>query len=701
MKENQTQNAAALPHSAKIKAGSDACTHGVECFTLAWIAGLLAAFLYAAAYAYCLCGGLLLCMCFFRKSRLQLKMAGLFCCGLLLGCASWQIYDHTVRRPLCAMDGVQTDVEGRITDVRRLDGDRFVYTLRTNLEGHRTNIDWYADAETQWLDMGDTVTVEAVVSRITSDYRYRTEKTQAGKGRYLRIYQGKLTSVQKADGFSLARWAGHLREKWTDCIRGEMPAQEAGIFCAMLFGDKSTLSEESADALQKIGIGHVTAVSGLHLVLFCMVLGWLFQCFRFPARLSFCLQVPFIALFILFVDSSVSVYRASIMILLVRSAPLLGRYSNTLRSLCIAILCCTAFSPYVIGSASFWLSVSGVMGIGVIAPYMLENVQCSPLAKQFLQLCCVSVSVFPASILLCGESSLLSPVCNLLILPVCTLILYLGFAFVCTGGICTFLLIPAKVLCRFVRTAAVWCSNLRFSHLTMTEPALRITLIACVIFLVILGIAGCRRKYLLTGVLFSALLLAGMNWLYVWQSRNEIQLAIVGAPRNTAMVLHAEGYTLVEDFTGLPRNAQYVSRCLEDMGVDTIGTLLLQDSRAAAAYQSELSERSLQSVVIMEDHLLRQDTGICGCRPIVCDGKAVVQCGKAALHCCADDTEIIWEQMRICLTEDDTEGQRLLQIFAREGQQQMLLMQVPCDSNLMLRVNRENKIKVYEDFGSI
>ena len=55
------------------------------------------------------------------------------------------------------------------------------------------------------------------------------------------------------------------------------------------------------------------------------------------------------------------------------------------------------------------------------------------IGRDLLQFCCLSVTVFPVSVLLCGESSLLAPVCNLVILPLGTAVLWLGFVFLLTG----------------------------------------------------------------------------------------------------------------------------------------------------------------------------------------------------------------------------------------------------------------------------
>ena len=132
--------------------------------------------------------------------------------------------------------------------------------------------------------------------------------------------------------------------------------------------------------------------------------------------------------------------------------------------------------------------MSGVLGIGVIAPYMTAELKCSAQKRTFLQLCCVSAAVFPASVLLCGESSLLGPVCNLLILPVCTAALMLGFAVLFSGGFFAFLLPAAGMLCRFVRFLTGLAGRLPFSHLTVSAGPFRVVLVICTAVLCMMAV---------------------------------------------------------------------------------------------------------------------------------------------------------------------------------------------------------------------
>lgn len=639
----------------KRKADSIACTYGAELFTLGWIAGMLSAFfghgIPAAVCALFLCAGLRLLP---KKQLFPIFLRILT--GVLLGIAVWTRYDLCIRQPLLSLDGSSQILTGTVTDAELLSGGRARYTLRTSPAGHRVSIDWYADADIPVQQIGDTVTLDAELTRIQPDYRYHTASYQAGRGRYLRIYDAALLGAEPLNGFSLRRTVSAYRQRMTDKIRTSLPPEDAGLFCAMLFGDKTMLSDEVRLGMNRSGTGHLAVVSGLHLVLFCAVLRRLLKLLSCPARLTFLLQIPAILLFILLVDASVSVWRAAFMVLLADSAVLFGRHGDTLRALCLAAVLCTAFTPYTVGSVSFWLSFSAVLGIGVIAPYLTKNMQ-PGLLRGLMQFCILSVTAFPASVLLCGESSLLAPVCNPIILPLGTAVLWLGFVFLLTGGTLSFLLPAAGMLCRFIRFVTQKAAALPFSHITVTAPAMRLLLILCAAALAVLLLCRAKPKTLAAAAVFAAVLLSLQNLLLTALNRNTLQIAVLGGRKNAALVISADGRTVVADLTDTPRNAQYVSRYLRDTGIGNVDVMLLKSSRTAAAYQTELTDLSCGSVLLRNGISLRGDTAVFGQEPFTAaDGTLSIRCGDAVIGAETDVLRITWNGMTVQAAETLTDS---------------------------------------------
>lgn len=682
----------ALPADAvKRKAGGGICGRGVECFTLAWTAGLLSAFLdmrFPAAIALTVIIILMLCC----GSRRTLTGCLLIVCGFGMGCGAWLRYDTNVKQPLCALDGQTQTLDGTVSDWTVLTGDRMVYTLRTALAGRSHSVDWYADAKTPRLEIGDHVTLDAELTRIQPDYRYHTVSYQAGQGKYLRIYKAAVTEIRSAEGFALPRKLHHYRQTVTVKIQNALPPEEAALLCAMIFGDRSGMDDSTRDLLNAAGIGHIAVVSGLHLVFFCTVLMWLFRRLRLSARVSFLLLIPTIGVYILLVDASVSVFRAAVMVLLSTSAGLFGRRGDTLRSLCIAMFLCTVFTPYVIGSASFWLTVSGVFGIGILAPYLTEKLDCRAKMRTFLSLCCVTLTVFPASVLLCGETSLLGPITNLLVLPVCIFALYLGFSMLLTGGLTAFLLPLAGMLCRFARVAAMWLVHLPYSHITITETPVRAALFLLTLLLLLLLIQQPKPERFAAAMMSAAVVLTVLSTGMQLQNARALRIAVLGGKKQAALVISADGSTVIADLTGSPRNAQYVQRYLEQNGISRADVLVLSGGKAAAGYQSALG--TVGAALLCNAESWRGEVTLCGVRPQFAAENVHIRCGNAEISLDHGTVRIQWNGMTAAVLPADDAEQPQCAAVIRYGtaEPEATLCGVDCTeygSALLLRLTKD------------
>lgn len=133
------------------------------------------------------------------------------------------------------------------------------------------------------------------------------------------------------------------------------------------------------------------------------------------------------------------VLRSAAMLTIVYGAEVFKRRSDTLNSLGLASFLLLAGQPFAVRDSSFLLSFAGVLGIGVFAPVLCSKISESGIKGKFLKyaaaMLCVSVVVFPASFLYFDEVSIISPVANFILIPVCSMALICGFIVVLVGGV--------------------------------------------------------------------------------------------------------------------------------------------------------------------------------------------------------------------------------------------------------------------------
>lgn len=146
-----------------------------------------------------------------------------------------------------------------------------------------------------------------------------------------------------------------------------------GIARALVIGDQSQISDETRATMAAAGLAHVLAISGLHLTL---VAGGIFAVVRmglaglygfgqrFAVKKIAALAGGGAALFYLMLSgASVSAVRATIMILLVFGAVLVGRRALTMRNVAIAALIVIFLEPASVFRPSFQLSFAAVTAL--------------------------------------------------------------------------------------------------------------------------------------------------------------------------------------------------------------------------------------------------------------------------------------------------------------------------------------------------
>lgn len=138
---------------------------------------------------------------------------------------------------------------------------------------------------------------------------------------------------------------------------------EASIVSAMLFGDRTGISEEEYDAFRKLGVAHLMSVSGLHIGIVAAMLSRLFVLFKLKRRLRLPILVLFLFGYSALCGFSVSSLRAAIMFSVIFCGKLFLRARDRLSILALAAFIILLINPLEASSAGFVLSFSAMLGI--------------------------------------------------------------------------------------------------------------------------------------------------------------------------------------------------------------------------------------------------------------------------------------------------------------------------------------------------
>lgn len=251
------------------------------------------------------------------------------------------------------------------------------------------------------------------------DYEKYLFRQQVIANGYIRdAEQSKL--LDESDNNLLTR----VRLKLGRYLRAEL-SEGAGqhILLALTVGDKSEMSTTERDLLQKLGLSHLVAISGLHIGILFWFSGWLF------GLLSKCcpniylwrprqMIVLFPALaaatcYAALAGFAISTQRALIMLIIYTACRFLRLDVSLLRVLLITAVTVLFYDPFSILDAGFWLSFNAVLIIAIVNSR-------TALSLWYLQPI-LWFGMLPISILLFSQASLASPFVNLLMVPIFSL----------------------------------------------------------------------------------------------------------------------------------------------------------------------------------------------------------------------------------------------------------------------------------------
>lgn len=229
---------------------------------------------------------------------------------------------------------------------------------------------------------------------------------------------------------ALLSWKYDLAE----VFRTLMCEEDAGIFCAMLLGDKRSLSPELSRLYQANGISHVLAISGLHVGL---VGGMFYGLLRFFG-VSY-LFSGLVGIFVTFsygymTGASDASMRAAAMLAVGMVGAMLGRTSDLLTAMGIGAAILISCSAWKLYDPGFLLSFGAVLGIGYGYPSLEKGLA---LRHKWSKALCMSAAIqaftLPVLLHFYGTVAPYSILLNLAVIPIMTPVLALGMAGVLSG----------------------------------------------------------------------------------------------------------------------------------------------------------------------------------------------------------------------------------------------------------------------------
>jgi len=341
-----------------------------------------------------------------------------------------------------------------------------------------------------------------------------------------------------------------------------------------LLGTKSELSNTTTLDFRRAGASHLLALIGLHLSLIVLILSSILSFFRCPFYVRMVLLSLVAIGFSALTGFSISLLRATVMLLCLYLSRLRGCPHDSLTSLSLFLGVTLTVDPGAVYDAGLWLSVMATFVLIAVIPALLrrdkqkEASQLPPLIRALwrylleplLISCVVLFFLLLPMALIFGETSLLSPISNLALTPLTAIILALGlcyFPLSYLGGASSFLAFLSAGIAEILHAVASTMLHLaqRLSDIRGAVISLRYSFVSALLFaLVILLLFFLLPRWKHPKRFFGVM----GAWIAVfvvcicvsrWQSAGTWQASYVSNKSNELLCLFGEEGTVVCDVT--------------------------------------------------------------------------------------------------------------------------------------------------------
>ena len=381
-----------------------------------------------------------------------------------------------------------------------------------------------------------------------------------------------------------------VRERYRQFITSELAGDARAVMQALTIGDRRAISSPLREVFNRLGIGHLLAISGLHVGIIAIVLmgmfKWIGHRFHFflvtgtghAAAVS--ATIPLIIGYGLVAGMAPSTQRAVIMVSLAMGAYLVRREGDTLNLVALAGLLILLWHPPVLFAAGFQMSFAAVLAIvlGLRHVWPATSVAHPRPGRRLLVFMAVTLyataGTLPLLMYYFQQFSLIGLVANLVAVPL------IGFVALPLGLLALSLLpLSAPLASLFLQlgggvleavlAVGHWAARLEFAALRTFQPTeLEIGGYYVLLAAVIAVRSRPRAKWLLAAA--AALLMVDAGWWYHYRiAHRDLRLTVLDVGQGSAALLEFPGgETMLVDGGGYADNRVF------DMGRRVIDPFL-------------------------------------------------------------------------------------------------------------------------------
>lgn len=327
----------------------------------------------------------------------------------------------------CSLEGEQIQAVGTVCQVEQKTRVQAVYLKHVSIRCKSAsvfehNLMIYTDPQLS-IRIGNKI-------KVTGEVSFFQEAENLGNFDQKKYYQirdihaliwAETVLITDVSVFRLRQSLSEFRSGWQKILVQELGERNGSALAAMMLGEKSGMDPDLKALYQANGIGHILAISGLHLSLIGLGTYRILRRLTGSYGIGGIAGILFLGIYILMIGMTVSAARAVVMFLFRVGADMTGRHYDAPTALGAAAAAVLIWRPLYLYDGGFWMSFGAVLAMILVLP-MFRKLPVKGLWAS------VSVNLFllPVILYFFFEIPVYSAALNLFVIPLMSALLALG-----------------------------------------------------------------------------------------------------------------------------------------------------------------------------------------------------------------------------------------------------------------------------------
>lgn len=308
-------------------------------------------------------------------------------------------------------------------------------------------------------------------------------------------------SISRVDSANIAlRY--RIKSRFTDVIvnifNTHLSEKNASLMIGIFLGQSSYLSDDDIDVYRDMGLAHLLAVSGLHIGIISGFIAFVLSNLGIKRRINIIITLSTIWIYGYLIGFPPSILRSSIMFTVLFYSQLIHEPYDSINSVSFAMFILLLINPYNIFNLGFQLSFAATFSIIILTPrirhrfYPYNNKVVQSLAS----ILGVQIGLLPFQVYYFNNFNPLSIIANLVIIPIISLSLILGFLMIMCTNINYFNVLIGFVLENLLNFEGLiihWLKGFKMHTFKIFSPEILTLIIVYIMILVIFDIIHIKK----------------------------------------------------------------------------------------------------------------------------------------------------------------------------------------------------------------